>query len=353
MAEPTAPRPLQVSPAPTFRPRFPWLGGDLQTLRNYLLRRRADLSAWPGRRLLLAMSDRSGDRLSACLHRPLADRDHRGPGAAASVILIHGLTGCEDSSYVRASARALLAAGHAVLRLNLRGAGPSRATCRLGYHAGRSEDLADVLDALAELEPGFCAPGVVPVGFSLGANVLIKLLGEQGGEAPGPPGLLRGAVSVSSPLDLEAAQHRLMAPRNALYQRYLLARMKAEALAPPAAASEAERRAIAAARDVLELDDRYVAPRNGFAGAADYYARCSAGRFLRAVGLPLLVIQALDDPWIPAAAYRAVDWGANPRLVPAIAERGGHVGFHGADPEIAWHDARIVAFLGDLRRAGR
>lgn len=73
--------------AAAFRPRFPWIGGDLQTLRNFLLRPRHDLTPWPAQRLELAMRDGSGDRLVASLHRV-------GEAAAPLVVLIHGLTGC-------------------------------------------------------------------------------------------------------------------------------------------------------------------------------------------------------------------------------------------------------------------
>jgi predicted alpha/beta-fold hydrolase len=318
---------------PPFRPRLPWLGGDLQTLRNYLVVRPPDLADWPGRRLELALADGSGDRLAAVLHRP------QGPGERPLAVLIHGLTGCEDSHYIRASARHLLGRGHPVLRLNLRGAGPSAALCRHRYHAGRSADLRDALAALARLEPGLYAGGLLLVGFSLGANMLLKFLAESGRDFP-----LRAAAAVSAPIDLEAAQLRLMAPRNALYHRYLLARMKAETLAG-AELKPAERRAVLRARSVYDFDHGFVAPAGGFADAEDYYRRCSARRFLAAVDLPTLVVHARDDPWIPGAAYDAVDWRATPKLIPLRPAAGGHVGFHGRGAGAAWHDRCIARFF--------
>src|SRR5215469_5724240 len=112
---------------PRFRSRLPWWGRDLQTLRNHILKSEPSLAEYPAERLEFLMAD--GDRLVASLHRP-----HPEPGGIQAgrplVILIHGLTGSEDSVYIRTSARHLLERGYPVLRLNLRGAGPSEGLCR-------------------------------------------------------------------------------------------------------------------------------------------------------------------------------------------------------------------------------
>lgn len=318
-----------------FVPRAPWWGGDLQTLCNFLVRRRSRIAAYPQERLILPLADGSGDRLAAMLGRP-----REAAGRRPLVLLIHGLSGDETSFYMRRTAEHLLALGYPVLRLNLRGAGASRALCRGHYHAGRSEDLGL---ALAALPPALAADGVVAVGYSLGANMLLKYLGEHGAATP-----LRAAVSVSAPLDLAVTAQRLMRPRNALYQGYLLKYMRAEAMAPIAAITAAERRAIRAARSIWAFDEGYSAPRNGFSSAADYYERCAARNYLATIAVPTLVIHALDDPWIPPAPYLAFDWRANPHLVPLLTRSGGHVGFEGRDRSAAWHDRAIAQFLAAL-----
>jgi uncharacterized protein len=132
---------LQV---PAFKERAPWLGGDLQSVRNFLRQPAVDLKTYASKRIVLPLDSRSGDRASAVLHQPKSEEAGRRP----VVVLIHGLTGCEDSVYIRSSAAHLLRAGFRVLRLNLRGAGPTRAHCGLHYHAGRSEDLRLMLTAL-------------------------------------------------------------------------------------------------------------------------------------------------------------------------------------------------------------
>ncbi len=325
---------VEATGFPAFRERPPWLGGDLQTLRNALIKRPADLSPWPARRLALAMGDGSGDRLAAALHMPAAD------AGRPLAVVIHGLTGCADSRYLRATACNLLQAGYPVLRLNLRGAGPSRPLCRFQYHAGKSEDLRDGLTSLRELDPSLFRRGLLLAGFSLGANMLLKFLAEYGIGFP-----IRAAAVVSAPIDLKATQQRIMAPRNALYHGYLLRRMRAEALDGAAEITGEERRAVLAARNIYQFDDDFVAPRGGFAGAEDYYAKCSAAKFLAAVAAPTLVIHALDDPWVPAAPYRRVDWRAKPNLVPLLPPGGGHVGFHGRGSRTAWHDRCMARFF--------
>ena len=316
---------------PPFRAGFPWWGGDLQTLRNYLTPGRADLSPWPGERLSIAVADGSGDRLLAALHLPATDRSR------PLAVLVHGLTGCEGSFYVLETARFLLTAGYPVLRLNLRGAGPSRETCSGQYSAGSSVDLGAVIGALGS---ELTARGHVLVGYSLGGNIVLKYLAE----APATQVPLC-AVAISTPIDLGAAAHRMMAPRNALYHRWLLARMKREAVAGAARTDPEERRAIQSAETVYEYDDRFVAPRNGFAGADDYYRRCSAAGFVGAIKVPTLVVQARNDPWIPAAAYDSIEWGRYPAFTVLLPPGGGHVGFHDGQGDTPWHNRCLATFM--------
>ena len=187
------------------------------------------------------------------------------------------------------------------------------------------------------LPAALTARGVLAVGYSLGANMLLKYLGEDA--AP-----IRAAAAISAPIDLAASSRRLREPRNRVYHGWLLRRMQEEALAGEGLAP-GEREAIDSARSVLEFDDRVVAPRNGFAGAADYYARCSALGFLPSIAVPTLIIQALDDPWIPGATYEKVAWSANRHLFPLLPAQGGHVGFHGRGTRLPWHDRCLEIFF--------
>ncbi|MGE3648381.1 MAG: YheT family hydrolase [Reyranellaceae bacterium] len=317
-----------------FRPRFPWLTGDLQTIANRIVPPSAHIGAASSEGLRLPMPDGSGDTLLATLDRPPTDRG--GP----LVILIHGLTGSEASAYVRATARHMLSLGHRVLRLYLRAAGPSRSTCGDIYYAGRSQDFrAD----LGLLDPALMARGAFAVGYSLGGNMLLKFLGEEGLSAP-----LIGAAAVCTPIDLSLTCQHMLRPRNRIYHRYILGQMKAEATAEGARLTPAERAAILGARSVWEYDDVFIAPRHGFAGAEDYYLKNMALRFMPEIRKPTLVIAAADDPWVPIEIYRRFDWKAHPDLTPLLPAGGGHVGFHAAGNGVPWHDRAIERFVGGI-----
>jgi predicted alpha/beta-fold hydrolase len=327
----TMPITLDLEP---FRPRFPWLTADLQTIANRILPPTASLGAASSERIRLPMADGSGDTLLATLDRPVSDRG--GP----LVILIHGLTGSEASAYVRTTARHMLSLGHRVLRLNLRAAGPSRTTCGDIYYAGRSQDFRAVLKLL---DPALTANGIFAAGYSLGGNMLLKFMGEEGASAP-----LIGAAAVCTPIDLSVTCQHMLRPRNRIYHRYILGQMKAEATAEGAHLTAAERAAILGSRSVWEYDDVFIAPRHGFAGAEDYYEKNKALRFMPAIRKPTLVIAAGDDPWVPIAIYRGFDWKAHPDLTPLLPDGGGHVGFHAAGNAVPWHDRAIERFIGGI-----
>ena len=314
-----------------FRARAPWWGGDLQTLRNILVPGRNGSPA-TSKRIYLGLGDGSGDRIAAMLDSPVEAAD------APLIVLIHGLAGSEASAYLRASAAFHLKRGRSVLRLNLRGAGPSRATCIGHYHAGCGEDLHH---ALAALPGDLAASGLFVIGYSLGGNALLNLLASH--DLP-----IRGAATVSAPIEPAQAAQRFMEPRNALYHYWLLRQMKRESIAPGALVSEEERAAIDRARTIYEFDDGFVAPRNGFTDADDYYARTAGARMTGDIKVPTLMIHAHDDPWIPPAPYEALIGRAPANIQIVLTQSGGHVGFHGQGYAETWHDRCVDAFMGQL-----
>jgi predicted alpha/beta-fold hydrolase len=318
---------------PAFRSRAPWWGRDLQTLRSAILSHATHVPVPDGERVAFPVADGSGDVLLATLHNPATGGAHGVDRPL--VILIHGLTGSEDSSYVLASTRHFLSLGYPVLRLNLRGAGPSQGHCRYRYHAGRSEDLRLVLGSL---DGRLAARGLFLVGFSLGGNLLLKYLGEAGRRA-----MVLAAASISAPIDLDAARRCLMRTRNLFYHRYLLDRLKTETRA--LALSEKETKILGEVKTIFEFDDRILAPRIGFAGAMDYYRRSMALPFLNDIAVPTLIIHARNDPWIPFAAYRDFAWSGNARLTPLLPSGGGHVGFHARGSLTPWYNFCLAQYF--------
>jgi uncharacterized protein len=312
-----------------FNPRLPWWGGDLQTIRNYALSIDHALPSRAVEHLIVPLQDGSGDRLVAALHLPQDDR------ARPLVVLIHGISGNERSCYMVVAAAYFLARGHAVLKVNLRGAGPSRPYCRGHYHAGLTADLATVLD---RLDPQLTRNGMLPIGFSLGGNLLLKFLGEAGRDSPA-----RRAATVSAPLDLARSCRSLMRWRNYLYHRYIMAHLKRNCTAPGAELSEVERKAILGAGTLWQFDNEFTAPRHGFADAQDFYDINSSQSFLGRIHTQTLLIHAQDDPFVPAAPYLEHAWSKTPQLTPLLPKSGGHLGFH--DPMGVWHLRQIELFF--------
>lgn len=317
---------------PPFRPRFPWWGADLQTIAILLNPTPSDLAPHTSERVCFPMADRTGDILLGMLDRPQVPVDGR-----PLVVLLHGLTGSEDSPYILSAARMLLDRGHAVMRLNVRGAGPSRPYCTEQYHVGRTADFRRVLSQIPE---ELVRNGMIAVGYSLGGAMLLKYLGEEGAFAP-----LRAAVSICAPIDLLRTGQHMMRPRNWLYHRYLLRGIKAEATAAGAWLSEEERAIVRAARSVWEYDDRFISPRYGFMGAGDYYALCAPIHFMPEIRVPTMVLAACDDPWIPIEHYREFNWSDNAWLLPVMPATGGHVGFHGDASRRSWCNLALEKFL--------
>lgn len=324
---------------PPFRPRFPWWGADLQTLSILWRPSVSDLSPHVSERVCFPMADRTGDILLGMLDRPATPIAGR-----PLVILVHGMTGCEDSVYVLGAARHLLGLGYTTLRLNVRGAGPSRPYCGEIYHVGRTADFRRVLEQVPE---ELKANGVVAVGYSLGGAMLLKYLGEEGAFSP-----LRAAASICAPIDLIGTGEHMMRPRNRLYHAYLLNGVKAETLGEGARLTAEERRIVRRARTVQEYDDTFIAPRYGYRDARDYYELCAPLHYMPEIRTPTLVLATCDDPWIPITHYKAFKWSDNPWLLPILTPTGGHVGFHGAEGNQPWCDLALAKFLEHVDTMG-
>jgi predicted alpha/beta-fold hydrolase len=315
-----------------FRPARPWWGGDLQTVRNYAININRALPTHAMERLEVPLEDGSGDRLVGALHLP-----KQGTGDRPLVTLIHGIAGCENSCYMVLAAAFFLTRGFPVLRVNQRGAGPSRSVCKHQYHAGQTDDFATLID---RLDPGLTSNGILPLGFSLGGNMLLKYLGEVGRNTP----VLR-AATVSAPLDLALSCRTLMRWRNLGYHRYIMTHLRRNCTAPGADLTDKERHDIIAARSLWQFDDCFTAPRSGYGGADDYYAANSSRAFLGGVRVPTMLIHAQDDPFVPVAPYLDTDWRRHRKLTPVLPRSGGHLGFH--EPAGIWYLPRIQRFFDE------
>jgi uncharacterized protein len=272
------------------------------------------------------------------------DVDFAGPPAAARrVVLFHGLEGGSASHYARALAARAAARGWRLALPHFRGCSGEPNRLARAYHSG---DSAEIDWILRRLSAGHAAPPggdarLDAVGVSLGGNALLKWLGERGAAAGA---VVRRAVAVSAPVDLVAAGFALDRGLNrVLYARHFLKTMRPKALA------KLERfpglydaRRVARARTLYEFDDLVTAPLHGFRSVRDYWTRASSAPWLEHVRVPTLLLNALNDPFLPAKALLAASRRAASDVVLEFPATGGHAGF----PErSAWLPHRIDAFI--------
>ncbi len=251
-------------------------------------------------------------------------------GGEPLLALFHGLEGGTASHYARAIAASALARGWRCVVPHFRGCSGEPNLKARAYHSGDSEELDWIL---RRLKPDFA------VGVSLGGNVLLKWLGEQGAAAR-----LRRAVAVSAPLDLAAAGRALDRGFNRqIYTRSFLSTMKRNAFAKlerfPGLFNATR---VRAATTLYEFDDAVTAPLHGFRDADDYWARASSAPWLEYIRVPTLVLNARNDPFLPEAALERATRRAASAVLLEFPREGGHVGFPGRR---GWLARRVLEFL--------
>jgi hypothetical protein len=272
----------------------------------------------------------------------------------AVVVVLHGLEGSARSGYALETYRQLGRHGLAAVGLNFRSCSGELNRGRRLYHSGETEDLRYVLALLRRQYPG---ARIGAVGFSVGGNVLLKYLGEEGQKGqigqegqrvPGGP--VDAAVAVSVPYDLAASAEFTEHGVARLYVHRLLRSLRAKVRARQAElGARIDARRALAARTFREFDDAATAPLHGFRDADDYYARSSSAAFLHSIAAETLLIHADDDPFLPPSVIPRDAVAANPSLRSAFVRRGGHVGFVSGPPwrRRYWAESRAAGFLAD------
>src|SRR5271169_5014739 len=223
----------------------------------------------------------TGTRVRADCHWQQEPRLH------PTLVLLHGLEGSSDSGYMRGCAEKASAAGFNVVRLNQRNCGGTEHLSPTLYHSGLSGDIGAVVLELIERDG---LPEIFAAGFSMGGNLVLKMAGEFGDAAPAE---IRGFVAVAPAFDLAACADALDEPRNFLYERHFVRRLKERMRRKARLFPERfPVNGMGAIRSVRDFDDAITARFCGFAGAADYYARSSARQLLGDIGRPTLILTA-------------------------------------------------------------
>lgn len=310
-----------------FQPAW-WLRqAHAQTLWPSLVRRGPDIAMQPER---VELPD--GDFIDLAWSSP-DDRPD-----APIVMLLHGLGGSAHSHYVRGIMQALNQVGLRACLMHFRGCSGEPNRLPIAYHSGKTDDPAFIMNHLMRTRGEVYAA----VGISIGGNVLLKWLGEQGAQCR-----LQRAVAVSVPFVLDDAARRLGSARTRGYERYLVGHLQRSFL------QKFKRIPCPLNVDVRRLDtfyafdDAVTAPLHGFRDVQHYYQEASSRNYIPQIRTPTLILHATDDPFMfPDTPPRPQE--LPPEVFLELSAHGGHIGFVGGRrPGLAdyWAEQRIAQWL--------
>lgn len=325
--------------ASPFRPAW-WLrNAHAQTLFSTFFRKTPELLR---EREVMTLGD--GDFIDLDWHKP-PEWNEKTP----LVLVVHGLSGSSESHYVLGLQQALAVRGWASVALNCRGASGRQNDLPRAYHAGSSDDLVEALAFIRMRYPH--TPRAI-VGYSLGGNMTLKMLGENPDNE-----MVFAAVAVSVPLLLPLCSDRMDRGISRIYRQHFMGALTAhweekmrhlERAGNEAAASRVrEQLKRGPFRSFWHFDNEIMAPMHGFHDVHDYYQRSSSRQFLAHITTPTLIIQAHDDPFMtPDVLPSATDLSASVHF--ELCRKGGHVGFiEGGSPRAPRYylERKIPSFL--------
>jgi predicted alpha/beta-fold hydrolase len=312
-------------------------GGHVQTVASFLISRRIHLPM-PEERLIEV--DPGIQVLCHCHWQ--ADR-----ARALTVIVVHGLEGSSESQYMLGVTEKALAAGMNVIRYNQRNCGGTDALAPVLYHSGLSQDVAAVAREVIARDG---VSRLVLAGFSMGGNLVLKLAGEWGSQAPPQ---FRAVAACCPAIDLAVSADALHEPANRIYETYFLwalrRRMQQKARLFPDHFDVNRLRGI---RSLREFDDKVTAYYCGFTGVDDYYDRASAAHVVERIAAPALVLHAANDPFIRITPETRRKISSNQNIAFVETADGGHCAFigirdlsDGCYDDGYWAEHEIVSFL--------
>ena len=321
--------------AKPFKPHPAFRSGNAQTLAAWAWPRSYRLQPRPQDEDRLVETEPSVQVLAHCRWQN-ERRNH------PTVVMWHGMEGSANGVYMLATADKLFRAGFNVVRVNYRNCGGTEHLTPTLYHGGLSGDLQVVINQLIENDG---LKRIFVLGFSLGGNMVLKLAGEYGENAP--PEVIAACV-VSASVDLQASVELIMDRRNWMYHKQFMRSLKSRIrLKQKLFPDLYDLRRLPQIQNLREFDEEFTSVAMGFLNASDYYYRASAIRVVANIHIPTLMIHAEDDPFIPFDSLRREVFSENPYIMLVATERGGHVAFISSrtDEDRFWAENRVVEFF--------
>lgn len=257
------------------------------------------------------------------------------------VILLHGLAGSTDRPYMKGMAKAFNSKNWDAVAMNFRGCSEELNRFYKSYHAGASDDLAELITHILSLKK---YNKIALVGFSLGGNMLMKYLGEQRTR----PSEIIGAVGVSVPCDLSGSLGAINRMRNFIYSKRFEINLKQHLfLRAERFPDHIDKKDISACNSLRDIDELYTSRAHGYKDAADYYQQTSAINFLETIEVPVLIVNALNDTFLSPECYPEDLAKNSENLYLETPSYGGHVGFVTA-AGMYYHEKRATEFIESL-----
>ncbi len=274
------------------------------------------------------------------------DLDVSSIGSTGCLLLLHGLEGSSQSTYMKGLAKYANDQGFDAVAMNHRSCSGKPNNLAISYHSGKTDDVAAVVQALSATYES-----IHIVGFSLGGNMALKLAGEW---AQAHPKQVKSVVGVSVPCDLASSALKLGLAENRIYLWRFLSQLKAKARAKALRFPDAnlDLKLIKQSDTFKAFDDAYTAPAHGFQSAADYYEKCSSKAFIPNIEPPTLIINAKNDSFLSPSCYPINEVNENPNVGLLMPTFGGHVGF-ASDfmmNEAFWSEIQIMDFIASISK---
>lgn len=254
------------------------------------------------------------------------------------VILSHGLEGNSQRAYIKGMAKIFSMHGYDVLAWNYRGCSEEMNRQPRFYHSGATDDLNLVVQHA--LSKGYSEINLV--GFSLGGNLILKYTGEQGSALASQ---VNRVVAFSVPLHLHSSSIKITSSAYGIYARRFLKSLKQKVALKASRMPCIDTQKLSHINNLFDFDDAYTAPLHGFAGARDYYEKCSSLYFLDNIKRPALLVNAQNDPFLSKQCYPQ-EFTQHPYLVTEYLTHGGHVGFTQFNKNgVYWSELRALQFI--------